>query len=952
MLQSPPELILPRFQQDYATLQHALDSDENIARHKDEILAIWYASPFIKQVCISQPAWLKNLLDHDALHADYTAEKYAEVLKPVFSQADNVAKLQRLLRQVRAAHFARIAWRDLQQYTTVRQTLNELSIYAQVCIDRVLAWCFDWLQSRSYASEFEQSLPQHVVVFALGKLGGHELNFSSDVDLIFAYSADVTHTQDQNAKAVSFYLKLVQLLIKVLAEQTQDGFVFRVDTRLRPFGYSGALMPSLSAIDQYFQIHGRDWERYAWIKARAIAGNVQLGEQFLKEVTPFIYRRYLDYGAVQSLREMKALVDQKARQNSAKADVKIGLGGIREIEFIVQMFQLIYGGRDASLCIRSTLMSLKYLGEHEMLANEKVTDLTSAYLFLRKAENGLQIRNDQQTHTLPIEDQAKVQYAYAMGAADWNEFYTEYIFHTSNVNKVFQSLLNADESTNKKSAERSNDFELLWQQVDDKQHCIEILSKHFTTDVEKICERLQVFAESGVAQRPVSLARQRLDGFMPIFLQHLLHTEKPTLVLERFIGILNKILQRSTYISLLTENQNKLTKLFKLIEVSPWIAQYLLTHPLLLDEILRMDDAYQPPSLNEMQQQLDVSVQSSSNDLEKYMERLREFKHAQVLQIAAADIVEAFPVMRVSDHLSGLAETCISSAADQAYKDLIAKYGEPICIKDEETFIPQILIIEYGKLGGLELGYGSDLDLVFVHNGIGTACETNGAKKLHGDIFFTRLVQRIIHLLSTATSAGKVFDVDVRLRPYGASGPLVTSISAYKNYLCNEAWLWEHQALIRARPVTNSSTLADNFAKIRQNILCQSRDIGEVRKLIMEMRGKISAEHGGKDKAKFNIKKDQGGLVDIEFIVQFHVLSYANKHNDICIYTDNVRILDACSKVKLISKETAEELKSIYLKYRKHLHQLSLQLLPETVDVGVFAKERLAIQNYWASLLH
>ena len=448
------------------------------------------------------------------------------------------------------------------------------------------------------------------------------------------------------------------------------------------------------------------------------------------------------------------------------------------------------------------------------------------------------------------------------------------------------------------------------------------------------------------------MARKRLDEFIPIFLINTLKLSDPDSVIDRFLAILKKIVQRSTYISLLIENQNKLNKLFALIEISPWIAQYVSTHPILLDELLRVDNSYEPPSMLQMQKQLDTYCQSSSNDLEKYMEGLREFKHAQLLQIAAADIAENFPIMKVSDHLSWLAETCLNSAIIRAKQDLTEKYGKPICAKDGNHFEPELLVIEYGKLGGLELGYGSDLDIVFIHNSIGDFCETNGEKKLGNDVFFTRLVQRTIHFMSTATSAGKVFEVDIRLRPYGESGAIVSSISAYEKYLENEAWLWEKQALIRARPLSENNILSKEFSRIRKKILCQQREIDEVRKSIIEMREKISTEHGSKEDKKFNIKKDKGGLVDIEFIVQFYVLSYAHEYNQLCAYTDNIRILNACSASKLIDEKITEDLKSIYLNYRKHLHQLNLRLLPEAVEENVFAKERSVIQEYWASLLH
>ena len=959
MLKLPAETISSKFHQDFDAILDELNSDVNIIKHKDEVLAVWYASPYIKRVCISQPKWLQNILADEQLHVDYDLEKYRQLLTTVFLNADSVEMLQQQLRQLRAACFARIAWRDLQQYTSVQQTLNELSIFAEICAQETLQWCFEWHQSQPRANDFVKGLRQNIVIFALGKLGGGELNFSSDIDIVFACideNALEDVGQEQSAQTIEFYLKVVQLFIKVLSEQTQDGFVFRVDTRLRPFGNSGTLLPSFLSIDQYFQTHGRDWERYAWMKARVIAGDMQAGEKFLQEITPFIYRRYLDYGAMQSLREMKTLIDTKARQDSAKENLKIGLGGIREIEFIAQMFQLIYGGKDSSLRIRSTLQALRQLEAQGLLAADWVNDLTIAYLFLRKAENGLQLREDQQTHSLPNDEQQQLHYAYLMTLSNWQDFYAEYKKHTSIVNNIYQSLLKRDDEVKKETFDKS-EFERLWMQIDEKEYCLDILTKSFVDDAEYIYEQLKQFSQSSLVQKLVPLARARLDNFMPIFLQQLLQFEEPLTVFNRFLKILKKIAQRSTYISLLIENKNKLAKIFQLIQASPWISQYLATHPLLLDEILSMDDTYEPPSLVEMQQQLTTYMESIDTGLEGYMENLREFKHSQAIQIAAADVVENYPIMKVSDHLSWLAETCIKNALQYAYNELVEKYGEPQCVLDKQTYAPEVLIVEYGKLGGLELGYGSDLDIVFLHNSVGENCETSGgetsgSKKIHNDIFFTRLVQRTIHILSTVTVGGKVFDTDLRLRPHGESGPIICSVNAYKNYLINDAWLWEHQALVRARAVTNSDMLHAEFVRIRQKVLCQTREVKEVRSAIIEMRNKMLTAKQASSNAGFNIKKDPGGVIDIEFIVQFLVLSYADKFPQICEYTDNIRILDACAQVDLLEQHNAEELKEIYLKYREYLHQLSLKLLPETVDMSVFANERSVVQKYWASLLH
>ena len=938
-----------KHKKDFERVLQTLEAGHQLKANEDEILKLWHASSFIKRVCMSQPAWLSAVFENNSLQLDYSAKQFEQILTPLFTQAKSVVDLQHLLRRARTAEYARIAWRELQSYASVKQTLYEVSIFAEICINKTIDWCFAWLRKQAQSTDL---LPENnLIIFALGKLGGQELNFSSDIDLIFAFADDDMQTHEETAEAIKFYTKLAQLFIKVLAEQTEDGFVYRVDTRLRPFGESGTLIPSLSAIDLYFQTHGRDWERYAWIKARAIAGDRLSGSNFLQQAKPFIYRRYIDYGAMQCLRDMKVLIAKKAAQNAAKVDVKVGRGGIREIEFIAQVFQLVHGGRDKNLRMHSTLMALRYLGAKELLSHNETIQLIEAYLFLRHIENAIQIREDQQTHILPSVAEQQAHYAYMLAYTSWEDFNKEYIKHTTNVNNIFKSLFSIDEESNDEVVSVNDDFIQVWQRIDDKDYCHEVLSKHFATNVEDYYSHLAAFAQSSHVRNLIPVARQRLDEFMPILLSQISQSSKQESTLLRFINILNKIVQRSTYISLLIENQNKLSSLFKLLEESAWAAQYIATHPLLLDDILGMNQSYEPPSLQEMQKQLDLAIQSSS-DLETYMQQLREFKHAQVLQIATADITEGFPIMRVSDHLSSLAEVCITSALGRAFSDLEQNYGQPVYIDSGKEFIPEILVIEYGKLGGLELGYGSDLDIIFLHNGKGESCGTNGAKKIDNDTFFARLVQRTIHLLTTYTAAGKVFEVDLRLRPHGESGPIISSLHAYEHYFKNDAWLWECQALVRARPISPDSKLAGEFISLRHNILSQSREITEVRDSIIEMREKIMATHASKDKDKFKIKKDKGGIVDIEFMAQFFVLAYAAQYPDLCTYTDNIRILDTCADVGVLQREIAEDIKEIYLKYRRRIHQLSLQLLPEVVDVSEFVEEREQIQKYWSSLLH
>jgi glutamate-ammonia-ligase adenylyltransferase len=955
-----PDKEVSRFQREFDALQLLVEDELMLMHYKDELFKVWYASPFIRRVCVSQPEWLASLLVNGELQKNYSLDDYIVLLNEAVINVDSVETMQKKLRRARVAAFARIAWRDLQGYTSVQQTLSELSFFAEACVEETLLWCFKWQQSKAKNNNFIENLSQNIVIFALGKLGGRELNFSSDIDIVFAYSEEGTQSQkhvEQKhiGEAAEFYLKVVQLFIKVLSEQTQDGFVFRVDTRLRPFGDSGALIPSFQSIDQYFQSHGRDWERYAWIKARVVAGSREVGEQFLADVIPFVYRRYLDYGAIQSLREMKSLIDTKAGQEVAKENLKIGIGGIREIEFIAQMFQLIYGGKDSSMRARSTMKALQQLQNQELLSEQWFEALTVAYLFLRKAENNLQLRDDQQIHSLPVDSDQQNHFAFLMGAKDWQTFHAEYKENTQTVNDIYQSLLN-DEMAEGKEA-KPDEFENLWLQLEEKEYCLSILRKHFVDDSQAIYKQLVLFAQSSLVLKLVPVGRTRLNQFMPLFMQQLLQFDEPLVVFNRFMSILKSIVQRSTYISLLLENKNKLEALFVLIHASPWISQYLATRPLLLDELLSVDESYRPPGILEMQTQLDINLANMDGDLEAYMEGLREFKHSQTIQIAAADIIENYPIMKVSDHLSWMAEVCLNRAVECAYAELVKKYGEPNCELGGIAFLPEVLIVEYGKLGGLELGYGSDLDIVFLHNSVGDNCETTGGeddsnKKIHNDIFFTRLVQKVVHILSTITAGGKVFDTDLRLRPHGESGPIISSIKAYENYLINDAWLWEHQALVRARAITKSKTLDDEFTRIRLKLLCQIRNTEEVRASIRDMRNKMLDSNQVKSEDGFNIKKDVGGLIDIEFIVQFLVLSNASDQPKICEHTDNIRILDACADVGVLDSYIAKDLKEIYLQYRKYLHQLSLRLLPEVVDNSVFPKERSVVQKYWTSLLH
>ena len=801
-----------------------------------------------------------------------------------------------------------------------------------------------------------------MVVLGMGKLGAFELNLSSDIDLIFAYpEPGETQGGRRSLSNQEFFIRLGQKLIKALDAPTVDGFVFRVDMRLRPYGDSGALVFSFDALEQYYQSQGRDWERYAMIKARVVAGDQAAGADLLAMLKPFVYRRYLDFAAIDALRSLKQMIQREVQRKGLQDNVKLGSGGIREVEFIGQAFQLIHGGRDRALQQRPILAVLQTLAANNYLPASAVEELSAAYCFLRDTEHALQAVDDRQTQMLPTDALGQARIAFMLGFADWASFRERLDQERNTVARHFAGVIADPDEDEAEPLAPHADWLPLWEGTLDEEQALEQLTEAGFDDAVAALRKLNSLLASGRVKSMQRLGRERLDVFMPRLLGMAAEQENPDLALERVLPLIEAVARRSAYLVLLTENPSALRELLVLCSASPWIAEQITRYPVVLDELLNAGRLYRPPEPDELADELRQQLlRIPEDDLEQQMETLRYFKRAHILRVAASEIAGTLPLMKVSDYLTWLAEAILEEVLALAWRHTVARHGQPQRA-DGSLCDPAFIIVGYGKVGGIELGHGSDLDLVFIHDGDPNA-ETDGAKPIDGAQFYTRLGQRIIHLLTTQTTSGQLYEVDMRLRPSGVSGLLVSSLGAFNRYQSEEAWTWEHQALVRARVLVGCPQLAADFEKVRASVLGRSRDLEQLRGEVSEMRAKMrdnlgtratgagTAEKAFLADSEFNLKQDAGGIVDIEFMVQYAALAWSHQHPQLLRYTDNIRILDGLEQAGLMTGDEVRLLQDAYKAYRAAAHRQSLQKLPGVVSGDQFQDERRAVMRIWREL--
>ncbi|QGY30612.1 bifunctional [glutamate--ammonia ligase]-adenylyl-L-tyrosine phosphorylase/[glutamate--ammonia-ligase] adenylyltransferase [Pantoea cypripedii] len=901
-------------------------------------------SDFIVDNLQQHPEWWQQLQQHPPEPDEW--QSYASWLNQTLQNVDGEASLMRELRLFRRHMLVRIAWMQCLHQASTMHSLQQLSVLAETLIAAARDWvwqdcCRDFGTPCNEAGE-----AQPMLILGMGKLGGNELNFSSDIDLIFAWPENgVTRGGRRELDNAQFFTRMGQRLIKVLDQPTVDGFVYRVDMRLRPFGDSGPLVLSFAALEDYYQEQGRDWERYAMVKARLMGDDQGRWSQELQQMLrPFVYRRYIDFSVIQSLRNMKGMIAREVRRRGLKDNIKLGAGGIRETEFIVQVFQLIRGGRERSLQLRSLLPTLAAIGELGLLTQQQVEHLREAYLFLRRLENLLQSLNDEQTQTLPENELDRQRLAWGMGAIDWSTLIASLEQHMAGVRAIFDELI-GDDTPDIDDQRELAEFAVLWQDTLEESELAALVPQLDEAQQRVLYEALNAF-RLDVGRRTIGpRGRQALDQLMPRLLSEVCPRPDAAMILSRLTPLLLGVLTRSTYLELLTEYHGALRHLIRLCAASPMIASQLARYPLLLDELLDPATLYQPTATDAYRDELrQYLMRIPTDDEEQQLEALRQFKQAQHLRIAAADIAETLPVMKVSDHLTWLAEAIIESVVQQAWNMMVQRYGRPSHLTNDSE--RGFAVVGYGKLGGWELGYSSDLDLVFLHDCPNEAV-TDGERSIDGRQFYLRLAQRVMHLFSTRTSSGILYEVDARLRPSGAAGMLVSTFAAFDDYQRNEAWTWEHQALVRARIVFGAPALCDQFNQIRRGILCLPRDEDTLRKDVREMREKMRAHLSNKHKGRWEIKTDEGGITDIEFIAQYLVLGYAARQPALTRWSDNVRIFELMAQHDIMPDEEARALTHAYVTLRDALHHLALQELPGHVEPEAFAAERATVNASW-----
>ncbi|PIE42233.1 MAG: bifunctional [glutamate--ammonia ligase]-adenylyl-L-tyrosine phosphorylase/[glutamate--ammonia-ligase] adenylyltransferase [Gammaproteobacteria bacterium] len=855
----------------------------------------------------------------------------------------NEKELAKILRSFRIEQQVDLACRDILHQISVEDTLHCLSDLACACLDVTYHYVYDLLGKRYGFPLNATGQAQHLVIFGMGKLGGSELNFSSDIDLILAYpSKGETQGNVSGHKVIDnelFFHRLAQKLIYLLDNYDEHGFVYRVDMRLKPFGSVGTLCTTFAAMKRYYLEHGRNWERYALVKMRPVAGDITAGNQLLDDIAPFIYQRQVDYEAVSSIDEMKSKIVANSHERALRDNLKLGEGGIREIEFLVQTFQMMYGGRIVELRTQSLLTALQTLRDKDLLS-EKVTNMLRVnYLRLRKIENAIQYFRDQQTHDLPNKAEPRAALLVALAIDDWLTLVDEVGRIRYEIFQLFKRVF-ATQDEGKQNIDELKLDEDYWldliYQTDITGESAEVIARDFVHFYRRM-------SQHDLGERYLI----RLNWVLPQVIVALDGEPRPVKIAKHMLELLEAIAEESVYLSLLVEHPSVLKKIIRLFMHSSWMTKFLCKHPRVIDELIHENHEQTDPNAKQIHQELRHAISQCTNPQET-IQKLMDFKNAMMFRTASADMQKKIRLMHVSDQLTWTAEGIIKAILKLAQKELIEKYGTPTCEIDGKEKIAEFGIIAYGKLGGLEMGYGSDLDLVFLHSSQGKNQVTNGQRSVDNHIFFTRLVGLFNNYITALTPSGKLYEVDIRLRPSGQSGLVVHSLNAFEQYQRNEAWTWEHQALVRARFIAGGKGIKKSFKKIRQRIITMPRDDQKLRQDVLSMREKIYQSFKNRPtKAFVHVKHERGGVTDIEFIVQYLLLKYTKKHRHLTRCSDNMRQLSALELFGVLRSADASELRNGYRKFRYWIHLQQLRGERAIAPVEQYYEEITAIRKIW-----
>ncbi len=880
----------------------------------------------------------------------YDPEALANFVRALGARDADTECIRRELRRERNRQLLCVLWRDINGAADVDETLFALTDVAEKMLAAAAAHAAQHMAKRFGIVRAPDGAGVPIVIIGMGKLGGGELNYSSDIDIILAYPEHGESDGRRVLAAQSYFDRMSHSIVSLLDDITSDGFVYRTDTRLRPFGESGPPVISFAALESYLLQHGRAWERYAYVKARGVGPTVPDDVQaalFEELIRPFVYRGYLDFGVFESLRDLHGRIAAEGSRRELARNIKLGPGGIREIEFIVQSLQLVRGGSRPELQSPSLLEVLPRLVDERGLSACAVAELGAAYRFLRRTENVLQAMRDQQTHDLPTEPADCERLRYAMGYADAESFETEIGRVRDVVRRQFEATAERDAGT-RTDTPMSESLGRLWQDNVEAPAWRSALEAEGFPAAAEIATRLATFRSSSGVVKAGAQAAERLRLFFPILLRLARGSGDPARAVDRALTVIGSILRRSAYLALLNENGLAAERFVRLCEQSGYITAELARFPVLLDELLDPSILSGPLRRDDIACELDARLaQRPDADSEERVETLAQFQRATMFRIAVSDFSGGLQVMQVSDSLSWLAETILEAALAIAWSELVARHGKPCFQIDGERREAGFGVVAYGKLGGLELSYGSDLDVVFLHDSQGEDQETDGPAPIDNTMFFARLVRRLIHFMSTRTSTGALYDIDTRLRPSGRKGLLVSGTEAFMRYQEENAWTWEHQALLRARPVAGCDRVGRRFAEIRSDTLIQRVRRDTLRPEVIDMRQRMRRELDDSDTQTFNLKHGKGGIGDIEFLVQYLVLDNAVVYPSVIEFTDNIRQLNALADAGALSLPVATDLQKTYRAYRRRQHRLALDAEPARVPVSEFAAERDIVDRCW-----
>ncbi len=829
--------------------------------------------------------------------------------------------LNRQLRRLRERVFARVMARDLGGLADLAEVTATLTALAEVAVNAALDFHHKELAAIHGEPLDGEGRPQRLMVVGMGKLGGGELNASSDIDLIFVFAEDSDTAGPRRLRNFEFFTRLGKRLIASLDDKTGDGYVFRVDMRLRPYGDGGPLVSSFAMLEEYFYTQAREWERYAWIKGRAISGDRVEELEALRK--PFVFRKYLDFGAFGAMRDLHAQIRREVARKDRADNIKLGPGGIREIEFVAQVFQLIRGGRLPALQARPTRRLLEVLAEEGLIPEHQAAEMDATYVFLRNLEHRLQYLDDAQTQMLPQGVEERLKVANAMGFADWEGFEAHLKSLRRKIAGYFEQVFGAPQE------DQSGHPLAGLCELDEDEALERLAGVGYGDPADALAQVRRLKSGSRYAGLPAG-NKAILDGLLPPLVQVAAGFPNARETLARILALLEAIAKRGPYLALLQEYPQTLRQVARLVSSSPWAAQYLTQQPRLLDELLDARQLMAPPDWPQVARELGGRLRAHQGDVERQMDELRHLKQSETFRLLAQDLAGLWTVEKLSDHLSDLADLLVQATLDLVWDNLPGKHREK----------PAFAVVAYGKLGGRELGYASDLDIVFLYDDV------------HPDAqdIYARLGKRLNTWMGTHTAAGILYETDLRLRPDGASGLLVSSLEAFEDYQRHHAWTWEHQALTRARFCCGDRTVGERFAAIRSSVLEQPRDRSRLRAEVQQMRQKMLDGHPNAS-GLFDLKHDRGGLVDVEFAVQYLVLAEAAGHPEMTANIGNIALLKRAGELGLIPLDIGIAAGDAYRELRRRQHAIKLQGAEHArAEHGGLGQEILAVKALWGNV--